>query len=163
MEFNVFFDQSRRRRGGKWPKNDLTYSVVQYSRQLANSEVYCTLGNQETPSPPFRQCNNIVFFLTRLITWWPRLWRHGVTWLHWHGGKGLGRRISRSAGIRENFVVKNINLKTRMSVQYIKEKHRTSPIKLNIKPKPSFYIGQPHQVDDFLLLPGQPGIESAIS
>ena len=34
-------ESNARRRGGasKWPKKDLTYSVVRYSRQLANSEV----------------------------------------------------------------------------------------------------------------------------
>ena len=77
--------------------------MVKYSRQLAKSEVgfyVCFIRNLPT----------------RLIRWWPRLWRDGVMWLHSHGGKGPGRRISGSAGIRENLFVKNLNFKTKVNV-----------------------------------------------
>ena len=42
--------------------------------------------------------------LIRWIWWWPRLWKDGVTWLHWDGGSTLGRRTSESAGIRERTI-----------------------------------------------------------
>ena len=84
--------------------------------------------------------------LIRWIWWWPRLWKDGVTWLHWHGGSTLGRRTSESAGIRE----RTIWLFSRWYSQCCKTLSLANQTLHKSKDKLyTLNVEQPHQVDVF--------------